>query len=90
MWHDKNFMEQYFNDMSEDMKNKNCNKMLPNAKYFSSCQPGMIQDKRSLQSQALYNQIWNWKKERERNWDCLTDWNHNQISKFNWISLTDF
>ena len=48
MWHDKNFMEQYFNDMSEDMKNKNCNKMLPNAKHFSSCQPGMIQDKRSL------------------------------------------
>ena len=23
------------------------------------------------------------------NWGCLTDWNHKQISKFNWISWTD-
>ena len=28
-------------------------------------------------------------EKRERNWDCLTVWNHNQISKFDWISLTD-
>ena len=30
----------------------------------------------------------NWKK-RSRERDCQTDWNHNQIVKFDWISLTD-
>ena len=27
-------------------------------------------------------------KKRERDWDCMTDWNHNQISNFIRIRLT--
>ena len=45
---------------------------------FTSSFLDIKQDKRSLQSQALYNQILKLKKERDE--DCLTDWNHNQIS----------
>ena len=38
-------------------------------------------DNKYLLSQALYVQS-DLQTGRER--DCLTDWNHNQISKFDW------
>ena len=44
------------------------------------------QDKRSLWSQALNNQILKLRKENKRERDCLIEWNQNQIYKFDWIT----
>ena len=37
----------------------------------------------------MSSSIWSdMKHKKERDWDCIADWNHNQISNFIWIRLT--
>ena len=47
---------------------------------------GNQDDKRSVKSQALSDQIL--KLEKEKRKDCLTDWNHNQMSNIKvWLTF---